>query len=161
MGKRVEGLSRVVFVAGGVGINPLVSMLSSIMESWELEFEIEFLYSVKGATPSGELMRPSEILFLDRIAGLLKGKGKLKLYLTGIDGDGELDFETSRDKVTVPYLGRRIGKWDLETALGEAKERGGTVCYVCGVPGMTDWVVDFVGNTGGMSKSRVFCEKWW
>lgn len=148
------GIRKVVFVAGGVGINPLMSMLSSIAESDVEGLEVEFLYSVKKAADV------KEVLFLERVASILQRlrSGKLGLFFTGGEyGDGVLDWHGGK----LPYRGRRIVEDDLKEALGPVEGRKGIVCYVCGVPGMTDLIVEQLSRAEGMSTDRVLCEKWW
>jgi NAD(P)H-flavin reductase len=64
---------------------------------------------------------------------------------------------TNEENVDVPQtLNRRIEKQDLVDSVGDSE---GTVCFVCGPPGMTD---EFVGIFEGLvGAERVFCEKWW
>lgn len=150
---------KVVFVAGGVGINPLMSMLSSIGESRMESLEVELLYSVK-VSKDPKNVAVSEILFLERLADLFRTfeRGLLKLFLTGTaNGDGSLEWQGGR----IAYRGRRIMDRDLEEALGSRGVRKETVCYVCGVPEMTDSIVGWLSRAEGMSAERVFCEKWW
>ncbi|PVH84727.1 hypothetical protein DL98DRAFT_584273 [Cadophora sp. DSE1049] len=157
----ISSIKRVVFIAGGVGINPLISMLSVIAEEKErarnLGFDVRFLYSVRNSTDSEG--RNEEILFLSRlrdIFGVLGEEGQLSLFLTGKDGKGEL---IGLEGVEVQR--RRIEESDLEDALGDVKDREGTVVYVCGVPGMTDRFVDLAERTEEMDGRRVLSEKWW
>ncbi|KAI9055316.1 hypothetical protein LZ554_000276 [Drepanopeziza brunnea f. sp. 'monogermtubi'] len=162
------GIRRVVFVAGGVGINPLISMLNSIVEAKESSggddergFEVRFLYSVRAL--EGADGESEEILFLDRLRRLfarLGGEGELRLFVTGAGEAAAAAAAEEAQGFTVER--RRIRKSDLEDALGSsASERGGTVCYVCGVPRMTDEFVDLATRVEGMDKSRVLSEKWW
>lgn len=92
----------------------------------------------------------------------------LSLFLTGPTGyEGGEKIE--HGKLPNRTWARRMGKGDLLGALdgwrgssekvGEGRE--GTVCYVCGPQKMTDEVVEFLGEQGGMEKGRVLCEKWW
>lgn len=155
------GIRKVVFVAGGVGINPLISMLSSISETETEDLDIEFLYSIKGSITGNEL-KVHEVLFLERVTTLLKklgiGKGRLRLFITG---NSSINSALPWEGAQIPYVGRRISNEDLEDALGPVEGRKGTVCYVCGVPGMTDWVVERLSRADGLNSERVFCEKWW
>ena len=173
-------LRRVVFIAGGVGVNPLVSMLSFICEEAGRKAEegegvegkglkVKFLYSTKVPPEGG-------ILFLDRLkkvfkTGLLGMGSRLKVFLTasasaslGIDRKGE---ETSwggiegQEKGIVEIKKRRIEEKDLEDAIGKKGDREGTIVYICGVPGMTDGFVERVAGMEGMSRERVFGERWW
>ncbi|KAI0396194.1 hypothetical protein F5Y17DRAFT_139935 [Xylariaceae sp. FL0594] len=106
-GINVRSLRRVVFVAGGVGVNPLVSMLSTIASSpppssssatTTTQPEIHFFYSLRDplatATAAPDTEESSkktkrrlskDMLFLDRIAGLFRDgrlRGRLHVFLT-------------------------------------------------------------------------------
>ncbi|KAK6430199.1 hypothetical protein LTR95_013649 [Oleoguttula sp. CCFEE 5521] len=159
-GSKVE---RLVLIAGGVGINPLMSMLSHVMElpREERPRRVAVVYSTKPAEPL------ERTLFLPRLQHLLKQAEKdggltFDLFLTsgakieGFEG-GVLLERTFR---------RRVSRDDLLNALdGDEKRaagaRKGTVVYVCGTPAMTDDIVEFLTRQEGMSKERVLCEKWW
>ncbi|KAK8047207.1 oxidoreductase-like protein [Apiospora saccharicola] len=172
-GINVRSLRSVVFVAGGVGINPLVAMASSLVPP--LSFEVKFLYSVKDPLTldlaSGESKErdASKILFLDRLVKIFgeeegNVKGELKLFLTGGGGDeeeqGAIEVGES-SKVT--FLSRRMEIGDVEEAVGGPAEGRFAVVYVCGVPDMTDSFVDKLRSKDGLSMEphRVLCEKWW
>lgn len=159
-GINVHTLRRVVFVAGGVGINPLVSMLSSLAEKSGWPFEVTFLYSIKD--PGGE-REAERILFLERLANIFareKVKGELKLFLTG---GSDKEGVVSCNEVDVPFAGRRLTVKDIEQALGSPSDRRFAAVYVCGVPTMTDGLVSqLTGKDGlGMEPHRVLQEKWW
>ncbi|KAL1881156.1 hypothetical protein VTK73DRAFT_4603 [Phialemonium thermophilum] len=162
-GVAVHTLRTAVFVAGGVGINPLMSMLSAIAER-PCSFEVDLLYSVRVKPVDGASsdIATAKILFLERIAGLFgegKIRGTLKLFLTGGLGDG---------KGTIFYNGthvhfekRRLTIDDVAHAVGPDQRL--SVVYVCGVPTMTDEVVERLTSPDGldMEPHRVLCEKWW
>jgi ferredoxin-NADP reductase len=178
----VNVIKRLVFVAGGVGINPLMSMLSSIysLPPAERTFSITFLYSVK--CPQGE-QSADKILFLDRLASTFHSLGReekemdesnsnnsnssklrFSLFLTGSeDEEGEVVSREpeSNHPLRTKFKGRRLGKDDLIEALGPVEERGDTLCYICGVASMTDELVAEARAAEGMSAERVLCEKWW
>ncbi|TVY37256.1 Oxidoreductase NAD-binding domain-containing protein [Lachnellula subtilissima] len=153
-------LKRAVFVAGGVGINPLMSMLSQLGVDREAndDFEVQFLYSTKDPGASNL----SQILFLERLQQsfeALGDKSQLQLFLTqskdkSIDGKSQVAGEKTP-------IQRRIQEDDVLRALGPVDERSDTVCYICGVPGMTDAFVDLVQKAEGVDERNVFCEKWW
>ncbi|KAL3419561.1 NADH-cytochrome b-5 reductase [Phlyctema vagabunda] len=153
-GKEIE---RVVFVAGGVGINPLMAMLSHISEVYEkVPFEIMVLYSFKY---SQRPVQVEEILFLRRLWGLDKRfSGEwLRLFVTGNSEQGLI-----KDKQKVmSFESRRMAVDDVLKALGPIEARQNIVCYVCGVPNMTDQLVDVLKNAEGMDKRHVICERWW
>ncbi|KAK6954186.1 hypothetical protein Daesc_004151 [Daldinia eschscholtzii] len=179
-GMDAGSLRRVVFVAGGVGINPLMSMLSSIAEtSTEAEepFRVHFLYSLKDddAKASGGGGRRAERLqFVERLAGIYAServKGVLRLFLTGgseseSGGEGVVHCEGEGEGggSDVPFQARRMTVDDIAAAVGDVEERKAAVVYVCGVPTMTDEFVQKLTDSEaglGMEPRRVLCEKWW
>ncbi|CAG8959204.1 hypothetical protein HYFRA_00012562 [Hymenoscyphus fraxineus] len=161
-------IRRLVFVAGGVGVNPLMSMLShiaSLVKAGEDQhFEIRFLYTVRCA-PSGNL---SKIQFLERIQREIKTIGQraeLQLFLTSGEkreiGGVELEDTLGPDGTKLDIQRRRINKDDLLQALGPVSERNDVVCYICGVPRMTDDFIEIVRDAEGMEEKNVLFEKWW
>jgi ferredoxin-NADP reductase len=172
-----SSISRVIFIAGGVGINPLISMLSHIAElkgrlsENTFDTEVHFFYSSRlpggcstADTTDDVIERTQHVLFLDRLAtAWVEGhvKGKLRLFFTGnpprpsgtvaLQG---MDFETHF---------RRMGLEDLRTAVGDKDQGLDSIAYVCGVPEMTDEFVRLLTSDKGlcMDKQRVFSEKWW
>ncbi|KAF2155868.1 ferredoxin reductase-like protein [Myriangium duriaei CBS 260.36] len=156
----VDGIKRLVLVAGGVGINPLISILAHLMRQQHRKRpdEIVFIYGTKA---SGSQINADEILFLPRLKALLDNDAasrlQLKLFLTGVSNE---DLGRARGLPPDTVAGR-ITESDLEESLGEASMRDGTVCYVCGPQVMTDTFVEFLASRKGMTKERVLCEKWW
>ena len=180
-----KGCKRVVFIAGGVGINPFMSMLSHISEvaiERKLGFEIKFLYSVRDAGPA---RNAGEILFLPRLISIFSALGNsaaLELFLTPSASDlkdgekgrnvkyaegilnGERMAVLGGPGVEILYRGRRIIQKDIERVIGTKEEREGTVVYVCAGRGMTDWIVEYLEGVEGMrgkEAGRVRCERWW
>lgn len=162
-----------MFVAGGVGINPIMSMLEhlhleSLLKQSEIH-EVRLLYGARAR--EGEA-----IVFYDRIAGILnKYKTsapdapladcdyRMAMYLTGgstwsPNGVSALD-RLDTDHVDHKY--QRITHTDLMEALGPVAVRRHTVAYICGPPKMTDEFVDILTRVEGMDSRRVLCEKWW
>jgi len=160
-------VKRAVFVAGGVGINPLMSMVSTLeqvkKDSGELGFNIRFLYTTRDP---GVSRIPAEILFLERLQSVFRRlgtEGELRLFLT----PGKID--SKKDSVDGVRIGeksvsvqkRRITEKDLIDVLGPVDERPETVCYICGVPDMTDDFVEKVNKVEGMDEENILFEKWW
>ena len=150
-----------MFVAGGVGINPLMSMLSQLGIDREAndDFEVQFLYSTKDPGASNL----SRILFLERLQQAFEALGdrsQLQLFLTQ-SKDKSIDGKSQVAREETPIQRRRIQEHDVLRALGPVDERSDTVCYICGVPGMTDAFVDLVQKAEGVDQRNVFCEKWW
>lgn len=56
---------------------------------------------------------------------------------------------------------RRMERADVVDALGEVEGRKDVLCYVCGVPTMTDEIVGFVKGLEGVRVENVLCERWW
>ncbi|KAF9775067.1 hypothetical protein IL306_006892 [Fusarium sp. DS 682] len=141
-------ISRVVFVAGGVGINPLVSMMGCIAEEG-YDVEVKVLYASK--VPAQGL---KSVLFLERIRTWFTEKrlrGNLKVFTTGGYG-GNVEsggFDVQKKRFTVE---------DVKEAVGEKSD---SVVYVCGPATMTDEIVDGLTRDGRMDKKRVMLEKWW
>ncbi|KAI8656720.1 FAD-binding FR-type domain-containing protein [Fusarium sp. Ph1] len=143
------GIRRVVFAAGGVGINPLVSMMGHIADGG-YDVDVRVLYASK--VPKGGL---KEVIFLERIAGWFahgKLKGELKAFATG---GANKEVENARFEV----LTRRFGVEDIREAVGDRTDEG--LVYVCGPQGMTDELVEGLTGEGGLDKRRVLVEKWW
>ncbi|RAL17165.1 FAD-dependent oxidoreductase [Aspergillus homomorphus CBS 101889] len=184
-GVRLDAIRNVVFVAGGVGINPLISMLSHLNNDDEAtttlrhpSFKIHFLYSTKlpeGATTTAATSTESlesvlgQILFLSRLRQIVSIQSQLRrlritldLFITNLDDDKSSPLlKHPFDDMRIH--GRRINPQDLRAATSKddgESEPSETVCYVCGPPGMTD---DMVKGLDGLlgSSERVFYEKWW
>lgn len=175
-GINIRSLRRVVFVAGGVGINPLMSMLSSLAENPDEEccpFEVRFLYSLKQDTATGSSAigpRTERLLFLDRLRSIFgsgKVKGELQLFLTNgreeEDQEGVVSCGTKKAN-SVPFCRRRMTVGDVAAAIGNASERRFAVVYICGVPTMTDEFVQTLTELKHglrIEPHHVLCEKWW
>ncbi|PTB51056.1 hypothetical protein M431DRAFT_93578 [Trichoderma harzianum CBS 226.95] len=154
----VEGApKKVVFVAGGVGVNPLVSMLSYIAEGGGQGVgDVRFIYASK-LPRSGKL---SDIVFLDRITSLFgegKVKGEVKLFVTAA-GNAISQETTSINGAQVEVRPRRLTMADVEAAIGDRLDQG-TVVYVCGPPTMTDELVEKLAVI--VDPQRVLTERWW
>ncbi|KAI5845177.1 hypothetical protein DFP73DRAFT_604453 [Morchella snyderi] len=134
------GIGHVVFVAAGVGINPLLSMLRYIQES-EKDLEVSFLWSTKTPVPEAYM---GVLSTLD--------ERSFKLFLTGRkDEAGEVKW---------PHEARRMTVEDVKAVveLGPVEE---TVVYVCGPPPFTETFVEGVVARTGLGRERLFMEKWW
>jgi len=105
-------------------------------------------------------------LFLERLISIFESmgdEGELDLFLTCDGNKGKAD---GRDKFEIGEKGvevkrKRIHDTDLLDALGPVEERKGTVCYICGVPTMTDKFVEKAKKAEGMEEANVLSEKWW
>ncbi|WPG97812.1 oxidoreductase nad-binding domain-containing protein 1 [Acrodontium crateriforme] len=158
-------IERLVFVAGGVGVNPLISMFSHLIRATHRPREIHFLYGTK-ASPE---IDPQKILFLPRLMDLCAATSDpnvtLSLYLTGTGDQGKIEH----GKLPNRTFARRISEADVVGALdgfkastyGAEHDRLDTICYICGPSQFTDGFVDMIKNQPGMTEARVLREKWW
>ncbi|KAH7152975.1 hypothetical protein EDB81DRAFT_439378 [Dactylonectria macrodidyma] len=154
-------LRRVVLVAGGVGINPLMSMMSAMADDG-FGGDVQLLYAAKVA--AGRL---AEVLFVPRIAALFaeqRLRGRPQVFATDTSSpasDLVQGLEDELDKAQLEIRVRRFGPKDLKAAVGQ--ERDSCVVYVCGPPTMTDEVVGILTSTNGvgLEEQQVMTEKWW
>ncbi|CAD0057822.1 unnamed protein product [Aureobasidium pullulans] len=155
----VDGIEQVVLIAGGVGINPLISIFAHLMSLPQRPKKIRFVYGSK--VEKGPI-EASRILFLTRIMDLIKKQAdtniELDLFLTSASRS---DIDHAKGVPEHVKLGR-IEKNDLEAAIGEDRSvRQNTVAYICGPPAMTDQFVEYLSTREGVDKRKVLCEKWW
>lgn len=158
-----ESIDRAVFIAGGVGINPIMSMLSAIDGIGEgriggVPKTVRVLYSSRRGKNDGG--SAEAVLFEDRLADLSKRWSSSKSVdweYTFFETNGGTETSTAHPKTER----RRIAHSDLIEALGPEDSRANTVVYVCGIPQMTDDFVAFLSTQPGMNEKRVLCEKWW
>ncbi|CAG8436153.1 10661_t:CDS:2 [Funneliformis caledonium] len=151
--ERQDQIGHVIFIAGGVGINPLISMLESICQDeesnqYEKIKKIILLYSVRTF---------SELLFYKRIEGLQQqfpGLLECKYFLTRDDPKDE-----RRDGEF--YYRQRINKEILTNVVEKEKEHLERLkCFVCGPSAMEDDVITWLKESG-VDEKRVLFEKWW
>lgn len=137
-------VERVVFVAGGVGVNPFLSMLAWAMggeapDEWR-DVEMRFIWS----------SRKGQWAYLDRIERACGKDGTTLFETGGVEGETTC-LEGWHVKT------RRLDSGDLQKAV-EGKR---VLVYVCGPKGFTDFCVDALVRDAAVRKERVFCEKWW
>lgn len=152
-------MDEVVFVAGGVGINPIMSMLSYIGGVSPFKPAVRFRVAYASRVPEEGV---GKILFLDRISGLLRDgrvNGSLALFLTGRRELPESESEPW-EELGHQIHKRRMSQQDLRDLVSDPKR---TVVYICGPPVMTDDFKAFLTSPDGlaMDTSQVLLEKWW
>jgi NAD(P)H-flavin reductase len=164
-----ESIGRAVFIAGGVGINPIMSMISAMDavgagQLGGMVRSVHVLYSSRRLRDRGT-GEEERILFEERLEGIARRwEGnkdvayRYALFDTSKREPSKEDEE--RGNCTVRY-GKRITHEDLLQALGPENQRKDTVVYVCGLPTMTDEFVALLQKAPGMEERRVLCEKWW
>lgn len=158
----LEGIYRIVFAAGGVGINPLMSMIDYIAnETQESDVQVSVLYGTK-VPEDGNLRK---VLFLDRIMNLLQQKiptGKLKLFLTGYAPSRSSEFWYQGHGVNMVNGRMTAGNLLQEIHGGGGKDR--VLVYICGPPVMADCFVTMLKApelAGIINSANVKSEKWW
>ena len=111
-----------------------------------------------------------QILFLPRLRQIMRSQESshrlsisLDLFLTDLASSSNLLSSVSPSDLKIHP--DRISDDDLRSAAvgtGGESDSQGTVCYVCGPPGMTDSIVGkLVEMLGDGGEQRVFFEKWW
>ncbi|RKU41876.1 hypothetical protein DL546_003269 [Coniochaeta pulveracea] len=174
----ISSLSKVVFVASGMGINPIISMLSWLHNQNDLGFEVEVLYSIRRDDVP---IQAERLLFVERLVRMFEGigqatgdtqgsrmarklPGRLRIFLT----NSGLSSQTYA--IPCAALGkelntrcelRRMSPRDVSEAVGADKDSA--LVYVCGVPAMTDEFIEYLisQDGAGMDMARVLFERWW
>lgn len=124
----------ILLVAGGVGINPLFS----IMQQCKSLADQKASGSPKAVTLLYSAKKREELIFLEEIK--LREGWSLETFVTGEDG------------------GRRLDQNDLKRALENMPGR--VVTYLCGPPTMTEAVAAGLQELG-MKRGDVKYENWW
>jgi len=124
----------ILLVAGGVGINPLFS----IMQQCKSLSDNEAPGSPKALTLLYSAKKREELIFLEDMK--LREGWRLQTFVTGEEG------------------GKRLDQSDLKEAL--EKMPGRVVTYLCGPPTMTEAVAAGLKDLG-MQRGDVKYENWW
>ncbi|CAO2657768.1 Nn.00g038940.m01.CDS01 [Neocucurbitaria sp. VM-36] len=172
-------IKRAVFIAGGVGINPIMSMLSYINHTYP-NLEVRLLYSTKvpsRETDQSEVLYLPEIIDLFRIPRTESTRDRIELFFTGTRDGSDMGTDNeapinplmaltlpnidSHTEVPVLAWTHRIDESALSSAIGDEKQAQSSVFYVCGPPDMTDDIVKILKEQEHVKPERVLCEKWW
>ncbi|KAA8893660.1 hypothetical protein FN846DRAFT_787678 [Sphaerosporella brunnea] len=140
-------VEKVVFVAGGVGVNPFLSMMAWIRREKERGgdwggVDVRLLWSTKRG----------EWSYLDRVERDC-GKEGARLFETGRGPDGMESLEGWE------VQRRRLDVEDLKRATERRHSK--VLAYVCGPKGFEDSCIDALVNEVGIDTERVFSERWW
>lgn len=161
-------IDNVALIAGGVGINPIMSMISAMDMQGAgrlggMPKRIRLLYTSKRGTDKQG--KPEEVLFEERLKAVAQKwtkKDDVDFGYTFFETSGSGQAGNEEEKATdMTIFRRRISHDDLFEALGPEEKRRNTLVYVCGLPAMTDGFVDLLKRVPGMEENRVLCEKWW
>ncbi|CAG8486194.1 13086_t:CDS:2 [Cetraspora pellucida] len=157
-----DGTECVMFIAGGVGINPLISMFTSILEvenNSNVNYmkkvgvkKIRLLYSAKSF---------SELLFYNRIEKLRKEWPQVlecKYFLTG-ENVSPSQSPFANDESEFCY-GQRISQKILgDIIMKEHDNLDKLKCFICGPPIMRDDLICWL-KSAGLIEKRILLEKW-
>jgi ferredoxin-NADP reductase len=146
-----------VFVAGGIGISPILSCYTEFLEqraslsnSNSSGPAVKLLYSVSDET---------ELVFADTLV-------RLKKSCNSMNSDDEMIFSITQAKRWSVNASRKYSD-DVQLAterimhsfLGDQTQN--SIFYLCGPPSMLDDAVAFLMETGGVEPSNIHYEKWW
>ena len=147
--KRAEGSHRLVLIAGGVGINPIVSITREIDKAGHSAKKVSLLFSAKSR---------DELIFRGDIEDICERRRdtfEASYFVTG-DGGGNA---RARGDETGRVFYARIDASHLSVALGD-DDVSGVFCYVCGPNSLTEDCVAALMKLG-VPKENVFYELWW
>lgn len=95
----------------------------------------------------------------DGVNGTETPKNALDIFVTGTWDGSELSVNERYP--FSPYVQGRIQSKNLRDIIVNEHQRGQSVYYVCGPPGMTDEVVQYLQKQESIAPECVLCEKWW
>ncbi|EDO42208.1 predicted protein [Nematostella vectensis] len=132
-----------LLIAGGVGINPLWSMMQFVCEEKHTG-NISLLYSAS---------TQEELLFKDSISTLCEKNPSVtcKFFVT--------KEKLERDMIDKYTQTGRITEDSLRSAISD-KDRSTLRVLLCGPPNMTQFLLDNLVNLG-LESSQIKFEKWW
>lgn len=152
---RYSELGELLLIAGGVGINPLFSMLrhhihllhssgqsSNVSDSPNPKGRVQLLYSARSQ---------DELIFKDRIDEIVEQCGGLV----------QVGYFVTKEKISDSHIrARRMSNSDIRQALSLV-DTSSLQCYICGPPPMTEDILSMVTTQCGVATDRVHYEKWW
>nr|XP_056713986.1 oxidoreductase NAD-binding domain-containing protein 1 isoform X1 [Euleptes europaea] len=140
-----------ILIAGGVGINPLFSILLHVTDLHRKQEKKGTGYKMGTTSLLYSAKNTDELLFRKHILGLTNAfPGKIICSFHVTQQSSEICENLQ------PYVkeGRISGK-DLEKYI--SKE---TLWYICGPPPMIESISKLLGNLG-VAQKNIFFEKWW
>lgn len=146
-----------LLIAGGIGINPLFSVLNHVCDYYKGKDSInykpgsvELLYSAS---------EPKELIFKESISEMVKTyPGQLASRYFVTRAVGGCDTKDLSDVV----IERRISQSDIQESLQRLKKlkNDSILCLVCGPPPMIDSMEQILQQQG-IPKGSIMAEKWW
>lgn len=139
--RRLGGkVSRVTLIAGGIGSNPMLSILGALRDA-NAPLAVSMLYGIKNA---------EDALYLD----------ELSTFCDQINLDLAIFCSKSADTEGLPgtTYHRRMQDKDLDETIADDMDTN--LYYICGPSQMTDWAQEYLIGKG-ISKDFVQTERWW
>ncbi|XP_003222217.1 oxidoreductase NAD-binding domain-containing protein 1 [Anolis carolinensis] len=143
--------ANLVLIAGGVGINPLFSILLHVADLHRARANKETGYKMGTTNLFYCAKNTHELLFRKHILGLTNA----------FPGKIACSFHVTHQSLPIceklqPYIKEgRISGNDLEECISQD-----TLWYICGPPPMIEFVVKLLEKLG-VAQKNVFFEKWW
>lgn len=131
-------LKHLIFIAGGIGINPIFSMLQEALHDQHELRSLERITLLYSASTADEMAYRTDLMALAATHPLL-----------------DLELRVTRDETWLGARGR-LNMEQLRRHLGEDKR----LVYLCGPPAMTDQLVEDLQREG-LAMSDLRYEKWW
>lgn len=142
-----------LLVAGGVGINPLYSILLHSYDLLKMTLTSGGRgYNIGSAHMCYSAKNAQQLLFKSSIVDLCRefpDTFSCEFHITQQDSDVDQQLQpyTSRGRITVQQLQAHV-------------DPQRTVCYLCGPPPMTEALSESLIELG-LPKDRILFEKWW
>jgi len=133
-----------LLVAGGVGINPILS----ILEEFSANMNNGVIDPDSRATLLYSASKREELLFKDKIDEIAKSTPGVSVHY----------FVTKEKDDSTAFDWRRINQTDLAESIGG--DSSSLLSYICGPPTMIDGLVQSFRDLGVEDKNVHF-EKWW
>ena len=146
----------VTFVAGGIGITPIFSMIQSALEygaSGEdsqntIPFQLRLFYSVRNL---------DELAFYELLIDLKKKySNHFQLFVSSTCRDN--DCENDRKDIKQSFI--RYGRWNVQDFL-PVSTHDNHLFYLCGPPSMVDKFRYELISKENFSNDQIRYEKWW
>ena len=142
----LRGEHSLLLIAGGVGINPLQSILRHSSELVSAgasggPSEVSLLYTAA---------RAEELLFREEISELCSRSERIRAQY----------FVTKERTGSEGFTDRRMRREDLENILSKSENSERQICYLCGPPGMVEQVRDWLVQLN-VSAENIKYELWW
>lgn len=131
-------------------------MVSHMHETNSMPARVDFLYATKVRSSHGV----DNVLSLGRLLAITATRrGQFRLHLRCSGHPSRVLMETAEPRTS--FEPRRLLESDVIELLGVPTRRAELLCYICGPPPMTDYLVDMVRREEGILSGQVLCEKWW